>query len=200
MIVSGRKPDRWGKPVGEPAGFYDAKAYLDHLFAALRVSPEYRDAVEFAYLPGHTAAVFVAGGRVGSVGLVHPRVAAAFDIDDDVAMFELDLEALLPHVGDVVHYAPVSPYPAVEQDLAIIVSQGVTAAAALELIERSDLVRSASIFDVYAGPPVPKGKKSLAFSISFQSPKKTLTDADASREREQIIGRLRKDLGAELRG
>ncbi len=198
--VSGHKPDRWGQPAAEPAGFYDAKAYLDRLLGALHLSPQFVDTVEFAYLPGRSAAVVVGGERVGLIGQVHPRVAASFDIELEVAMFELDLELLLPHVAGVVHYEPVSPYPPVEQDLAIIVSQDVAAARALDLIESSALVRSASIFDVYTGPPVPKGKKSLAFSISFQSPTKTLTDEDASRERGRIAERLKRELGAELRG
>jgi len=199
-VVSGRKPDRWGRPLGEPAGFYDARAYLDQVLAAIGVSAEYEQTVEVPYLPGRAASVLVSGDRVGTVGQVHPRVATSFHIDTDVAMFELDLEALLPHVKDVVHFEPVSPYPSVEQDLAIIIDEKVPAGRALELIQASDLVRSVSIFDVYTGAPVPHGKKSLAFSISFQSSSKTLTDEDVSRERGRIVERLKRELGAELRG
>jgi phenylalanyl-tRNA synthetase beta chain len=199
-VVSGRKPDRWGQPGGEPVGFYDAKACLDSLFAALRVSPEYEESVEFAYLLGRTASVTVDGRPIGIVGQVHPRVTSAFDIEGEVAMFELDLEALLAHGGEVVRYEPVSPYPTLEQDLAIVVSDDVPAARAIALIESFPLVRSASVFDVYSGPPVPRGKKSLAFSISYQSPKKTLTDEDVRREQARIAERLKGELGAELRG
>jgi phenylalanyl-tRNA synthetase beta chain len=198
-VVAGRKPDRWGQPGADPATFYDARAYLDSLFAALRVSPEYDETVEFAYLPGRTASVNVDGRRVGIIGQVHPRVASTFDIDDEVAMFELDLEALLTHVGEVVHYEPMPPYPTLEQDLAIVVSDDVPAARAIAMIESFPLVRSTSLFDVYTGPPVPKGKKSLAFSISFQSPKTTLTDEDVSREQARIVERLKRELGAEPR-
>jgi phenylalanyl-tRNA synthetase beta chain len=67
------------------------------------------------------------------------------------------------------------------------------------MIEDSHMVRSVSIFDVYTGPPVPKGKKSLAFSISFQSGAKTLTDEEVAEERRRIVQRLRRELGAELR-
>ena len=199
VAISGRKPDRWGQPSAETAGFYDAKAHLDHLLASLRVSVKYRESVDFAYLPGRTAEVVIDGTRVGLVGQVHPRVAEAFDIKQDVAIVELDLEALLPHVPETVHYEPISLYPLVEEDLAIIVEDGVPAGEAIKLIETSDLVRSVSIFDVYAGPPVPRGKKSLAFSLSFQSPERTLSDADVAKERERIVQRLREKLGAELR-
>lgn len=198
-VVAGRRPDRWGQPLGEPAGFYDAKALVDHLLAALRVPPEYRQAVEFAYLPGRTAAVFVNGEQIGHVGQVHPRVAAAFDIKADVAMFELDIDALLPHVPEVVHYRPVPQFPSVEQDLAIIVPEDVPAGQAIDLIRSFPLVRSVSVFDVYTGDPIPPGRKSLAFSVSFQSADHTLTDDEVSRQRKRIVERLRRELGAELR-
>jgi phenylalanyl-tRNA synthetase beta chain len=199
VAISGQKPDRWGQPSGEAAGFYDAKAHLDNLLGSLRVSAAYREAVDFAYLPGRTAEVVVEGARLGLVGQIHPRVAAGFDLRQDVAMAELDLEALLPFVPETVHYAPVSQYPSVEEDLAIIVDEAVTVGGTIKLIETSNLVRSASVFDVYTGPPVPRGKKSLAFSISFQSPERTLSDADVAKERERIVQRLRRELGAELR-
>lgn len=198
-VVSGRKPDRWGQPAKEAAGFFDAKARLDAIFAALRGDAEYADASDFAYLPGRTAEVTVGGDRVALIGQVHPKVAAAFGIEADAAMFELDLAALVPHVQPVAHFQPISPYPPVEQDLAIIVPQTVTTAQALKLIESSNLVASARIFDVYTGEPIPPGKKSMAFAISFQSPKKTLTDEDVARERERLIARLRSELGAEIR-
>ena len=198
-VISGRKPDRWGQPAGEPAGFYDARARLDHLFSALRVTADYQESHDYAYLPGRTAAVIVGGDTVGLVGQVHPRVAASFGIEADVAMLELNLDALLPHVGGVVHYEPVPQFPAVEQDLAIIVPQAIAAGDALKLIGSFPLVRSVSIFDVYTGDPVPAGCKSLAFSISFQSADKTLKDETVSRERQRIVERLQRELGAELR-
>ncbi len=198
-VVSGRHADRWGRPTGDAAGFFDAKAYLDHLLRELRLCAEFREAVDYAYLPGRTAAVIVDGRQVGLLGQVHPRVAAGFDIEADVAMFEVDLDALLPYVPGAVHYQPVPAFPSLEQDLAIIVPDEVAAARALGIIQGSPLVRSASVFDVYSGPPVPRGKKSLAFSITFQAPDRTLTDTEVSRQRQRIIERLKRDLGAELR-
>jgi phenylalanyl-tRNA synthetase beta chain len=81
----------------------------------------------------------------------------------------------------------------------MIVPDGVTAGEALSIIRSFPLVRSASIFDVYTGPPVPEGRKSLAFSLSFQASDHTLIDAEVSRQRQHIIERLRRELGAELR-
>ncbi len=198
-VVSGRKPDRWGQPTGEPAGFYDAKAFVERLLSALHVGATFEPVTEFAFLPGRTAAIAAGGRRIGIVGQVHPKVAADFDLESDVAMFEMDLEALLPAVAPIVHFRPVPAYPSVEQDLAIVVDENVPAARALDIIRGFSLVRSASIFDVYTGPPIPPGRKSIAFSISFGSEKRTLEDKDVGKERERIIARLRHELNAELR-
>jgi len=198
-VVTGRKPNRWGLSDGELAGFYDAKAQLDRLLSSLRVDVAYEDAVDFAYLPGRTAELAAAGRRIGLVGQLHSRITADFDIGVDVAMFELDIDALLPHVPGVVRFESMAPYPAVEQDLAIIVDGDTPAAKVLSIIEDSPLVRSAAVFDVYVGPPVPRGRKSLAFAISFQSSRKTLTEKDANAERGRITERLRGELGAEVR-
>jgi phenylalanyl-tRNA synthetase beta chain len=199
-VITGRRPDHWGQPGEEHAGFFDAKAYIERALETLGVEGEYLETVDFAYLPGRTAEVFVGEARVGLLGQIHPRVAASFDIEDEVAMFELDLDALLPHVQTVVHYQPVSPYPSVEEDLAVIVPEDVSAGRVQGIIEGFPLVRAASIFDVYTGPPIPSGRKSLAFSVSYQSPDRTLKDEDVARQRERIVARLRAELGAELRG
>jgi phenylalanyl-tRNA synthetase beta chain len=199
-VVSGRAPDRWGLPRGEPAGFIDAKARVEHLLSTLQVEASFREAHDFAYLPGRTTEVVVGEMVIGLVGEVHPRVAAEFGVDATVAMFEVDLEALLTHVPEVVHYEAVSPYPAVEEDLAVTVAEDVAAARVVELIAASPLVKSVRVFDVYSGDPIPAGKKSLAFAITYQSGKETLTDADVAKQRGRIVERLRRELGAEPRG
>jgi phenylalanyl-tRNA synthetase beta chain len=112
-VVSGRASDRWGSPTGEQAGFYDAKMVLEYALGTLGVSADYRDSVDFAFLPGRTAEIRVGDVCVGSIGEVHPRVLSEFDIGQPAAMFELDIAALLPHVPEGVHHKPVSQYPAV---------------------------------------------------------------------------------------
>jgi phenylalanyl-tRNA synthetase beta chain len=199
-VVSGARPDRWGHPSETPIDLFDAKAYLDFLFERLGLAPAYEDADDFALLPGRSAEVRQNSQRLGVLGQVHPRVAAAFDIQQDVFLFELDLEALPPHTGKPRRYQPLSRFPAVEEDIAVVVDDGVTAAQVRAIIESSSLVQRATLFDVYTGPPVPSGKKSLAFSVAYQSFEDTLTDAEVQRERRRILERLSRQVGAELRG
>jgi len=199
-VISGRQPDRWGEPSGEPAGLYEAKSYLDLLFHRLGVSVHYDEVTDYAFLPGSTAAVVVDGQRIGLVGQVHPRVVSQFGLEAAVAMFDLDLDALLPHVKEVRHYQPVAPYPSLDEDLAVVVEADVQAAQVQSIIQQSSLVRSVRLFDVYSGSQVPAGKKSLAFSVSYQAADHTLTDEEVRRQRERIVARLGQELGAVLRG
>ncbi|MCH7835553.1 MAG: phenylalanine--tRNA ligase subunit beta [Chloroflexi bacterium] len=198
-VISGRLPDRWGEPAGEPAGFYEAKSYLDLLVDHLGVSAQYAEATDYALLPGRAAAISVDDQRVGIVGQVHPRVASQFGLEAPVAMFELNLDALLPHVTEVRHYRPVAPYPSLDEDLAVVVSADVPAARVRAIIQQAPLVRAARLFDVYSGPQVPSGKKSLAFSVSYQASDHTLTDEEVRRQRESILIRLRQEVGGVLR-
>jgi phenylalanyl-tRNA synthetase beta chain len=198
----GDKTGWWRDPAAGTLGFYEAKSHVDTLLAALHLRAEYSEAVEHAYLPGRTAAVMLDGQRVGIVGQVHPRVVAAFEIKQDVAMFELDLEALLPHVPETVHYQPVSPYPPVEEDLAVIVDEDVEAGSLVRLVDSSRLVRSVSVLSVYTGAPIAKGKKSIALRVIFQADDHTLNEKnpdEVANERRRIVERLKRELNADLR-
>ena len=88
----------------------------------------------------------------------------------------------------------------VVQGIDVVMDEGVPAARVKGVIESFPLVAEAHLFDVYTGPPVPAGKKSLAFSISYQSLDHTLTDAEVNREQRRIVERLKRELGASLRG
>ena len=127
---------------------------------------------------------------------LHPAV-----LDGDWGAFEFDLELLLADARDPVRYADVSTYPAVRQDLAFIVPEDVPAADLVD-VSRAAVgheLREMRVFDVYHGPQVGEGRKSLAFSVEFQSPERTLSDEDAAALRQRIVDALRERFGAELR-
>lgn len=199
-LVAGRHTDRWGQPTGEPVDFFDAKGYLETLFASLSLYPAWVATEEFGLLSGRTAAIRLGDTDVGIVGQVHPDLAAQFDIEGDAYLFEIRLDRLLGAAEPVRSYRPYSSFPAVEQDLALVVDADTPAAAVLAIIREGRYVVSARLFDEYTGERVPPGKKSLAFAVSFQSPEKTLTDEDVTAARRRLIATLERRLGATLRG
>ena len=201
-VVSGRRLDRWGHVTEEDLDFFDAKGYLEHLFARLGVTPTFEEGEEFALVPGRTARIMLGERAVGVLGQVDPRLAAAFDIEGDVFLFELVLDEVLAVLSgrEARRYEPVPRFPPVVQDLAVVVDEAVTAAQVQSLIQAAALVRRAQLFDVYTGEPVPAGKKSLAFSVTYQSPDHTLTDEEVARAHRGIVERLKRQLGATLRG
>jgi phenylalanyl-tRNA synthetase beta chain len=202
--VTGPRLDRWGAPVEESVDFFDAKAFVARLFESLAVPVQYSDAECFGFLSGRTAELRVgeatAGGvSVGVLGQVHPETADKFGIGQDLYLFDIDLETLLPHVPDVVRFESVSKFPAVVEDLALIVGVEQTAASVIDEVLSHSLVTEAHVFDEYHGAPVPERKKSLAVAVSYQVPDRTLTDKEVAKARDKILARLRGKLGAELR-
>ncbi len=172
-------------------GFSQAKGIVETVYAALAVDPEFVRAQEPFLHPGKAAHT-----GEGWVGELHPtRLAGTWGV------FELDLEALLDRVPERVVYEDVISFPAVHQDLAFVVDVDVAAgelfAAAREAAQPE--LRELRFLSDYRDPPIPEGKKSLAFSVSFQSPERTLTDEDAAALRERIVKSLGKRFGAELR-
>jgi phenylalanyl-tRNA synthetase beta chain len=131
---------------------------------------------------------------------VHPQVAASFDIGQDVYLFDIVLDDLLPFAGEQKRMQPISRFPAVEQDIALIVDEDVSAGAMQRVMESAQLVRSARIFDVYRGDQVREGKKSVAFDLVYQSEDHTLTDDEVAKAQRKLLERLRREFGAELRG
>lgn len=199
--VTGFEVDRWATSTGRRLDFFDAKGVLDAALAEVGASVEYTPAdEEFGMLPGRTAALAVGGAAVGLIGEVHPHTLEAFDIDQPVLLFEIDLARLEPYVAD--RFKAVSPprFPAVEQDLAVVVDDSVPAGRLQALIQSSRMVASARVFDVYRGEQLPAGKKSVAFAIRYQAADRTLTTDDANREQTRILGRLEREFGAAVRG
>jgi phenylalanyl-tRNA synthetase beta chain len=198
-VVAGRREDRWGLGGDEAVDFYDAKGYVEAALAEIGVSASFNQAAAFGFVPGRTAELLVEGRPAGTIGQVYPSVAAAFDIDTEVYLFELVVDELLPAVPDIRPYEPASRFPPVTEDLALLVDPALPAERVRSLIEDHKLVRSARVFDVYEGDRIPAGKKSLALSVTYQAPDRTLTDEEVAKARQSILNRLQREAGAELR-
>jgi phenylalanyl-tRNA synthetase beta chain len=198
-VVGGRHEDRWGHPTEEAVDLYDAKGYLEALFGRLSIEAEFVAADVFGMAPGRSAEVLVGGEIVAVIGQVHPRVAAAFDVEGEAYLFVVVLDRLLPFVQVSRRSEPVSRFPPVVQDIALVVDEDVPAGRIKAIIEKAPLVREARLFDFYTGEQVGAGKKSLAFSVTYQSLEDTLTDEEVARAQRGIVERLKREVGASLR-
>jgi phenylalanyl-tRNA synthetase beta chain len=208
LVMTGPATDRhWLAESAEGEGhhldFFDLKGAVETLLARLHVTgARYEPAEHPTFQPGRTARLRVEGQEIGFLGEVHPAVREAFGLPGQrVAAAELDLDALLGCVPETWFVEPISPYPAVLQDLAVIVDDSVPSAAVRELIAETGgfLLKEVQLFDVYRGEPVPEGKVSLAFALTFQAPDKTLRDKIVASQVGRIVKRLESELGAELR-
>jgi phenylalanyl-tRNA synthetase beta chain len=198
--VAGYHAGRWGEPTSEVVDFYDAKGLLEDIFERAIVPVEFRPGQEFGMLRNRTAELLAGGARVGFLGEVHPNLASAFDIETPVFLFEVDIARLQPAITDEVRHQPLSRFPVVMQDIAILVDAGTAESKARDIIAASNLVTHVQLFDVYEGPPLPDGKRSLAFAVEFQATDRTLTVKEVAEARARIVRRLQHELGAELRG
>jgi len=187
----------------EALDFYDLKGIADTLLARLHARDiSYVPADSLIFPPGRGARIMSGDVELGVMGELHPLAREAFDLPRQrLCLLELDLDLLLTRVEERVTYKPISRFPSVAQDLALIVDEAIPAQRVEQLIARAggDAIAEIRLFDVYRGAQVPPGKKSLAYSIAYQDMERTLTDKAVSRIREKIKNYLQREIGAELR-
>jgi phenylalanyl-tRNA synthetase beta chain len=199
LAVGAVRPSGWrGEAV--VADFYSLKAVLEAMATQLRVTIEAVPGDQPFLHPGRSARLLVDGEEVGWLGEVHPLVCRDWDLDA-AAGFEVDLAPLVAGspIGEET-YEDVISYPAVHQDIAVVVDESVPAvevrAAVLE--GGGHLLRSAEVFDLYRGEQLGEGRKSLALRLSFRAADRTLTDGEVA-ERRQAIEDAVGGIGGSLR-
>ena len=199
------EPPSWRGHPGE-ADFFAAKALLHSLLDRFHVHWSVREAAHWPFLhPGRGAEVLARSGsgeplRLGFLGELHPRVAENWDLERTAA-FAIDLAILATVAPEVVSFSAFGPFPALRQDLAVVLPVEVSARELLHSVRKAggEMLDSAEIFDVYSGAQVGEGRRSLALALSFRALERTLTDEDVAPVRERILAAL-AELGGELRG
>lgn len=183
--------------------FFDLKGVVETLLKRLHIQDVQFEAGQHSALhPGRTATLSIAGGDVGVLGELHPVVRERFDLPDQpVAVAEIDLDALLEYVQEEGLYETISRYPAVVQDIALVVDEDVPASQVRDAIYEAggELLRRVELFDVYAGEQIPEGQKSLAYSLTYQAQERTLTDEEVAEVQERIVQHVKERLSARLR-
>lgn len=186
-----------------PMDFYDLKGVVQALLKGLHVNTvAYQPAEHPSYHPGRVAEVLVDGEPVGWLGQLHPLVCEAYGLTDYALLAaDLDVEKLQEATRPQHAIESVSRYPAVLQDIAVVVDAAVPAADVKAVIVEAGgkLLREVRLFDLYRGEQIDVGKKSLAYSLTFQADDRTLSDKDANTIRDKIVRQLDDRLGAKLR-
>jgi phenylalanyl-tRNA synthetase beta chain len=199
-----RLPEQWGIPreTRVPVDFYDIKSDLQALFTATGSGDAFvfeAPATTLACLhPGRAARILRKGREVGWLGELHPSLVKELDFTHTPVLFELEISAL----GiEKPQYREISRFPHVRRDLAVVVDETVALSALAErvLLSASSLLCDLTIFDVYRGPGVETGRKSVALGLIFQDISRTLTDEDVEQAIASVVTDLRVSLNARIR-
>ncbi len=182
------------------AEFYLLKGIVDDLFEKLNFHVTYEpySGIE-AFHPGRCARLMHNGKQIGVLGELHPKFAKAHDVAGTVA-FEMDLTELL-NENNGLKYHPINKFPSVTRDLAIVVKKDVSAEQILTLVKQTarKYLTNIDIFDVYTGENVGSDEKSIAFTMTFEDPTKTLATEEVDKVISQVLNRLEREIGAKLR-
>ena len=177
--------------------FFDMKGVVELLMRKLGMAkkPEYSKAELKNYMhPGRQAQIFYDGVRIGEIGEVHPLVRRNYGIGDRAYIAVLDMPAVIPFATFDRKYTGIAKYPAVTRDISMIVPHEVTAAEIEKIIAQrgGKILESYSLFDIYEGAPIMKGFKSMAYSLVFRHPDKTMEEAEITSAMNKILNGLER--------
>ena len=190
-----------GDEEGSDSGFLMTKGIVESMLERLGIEVRFEPGEEPGLHPGRIVRLKVQDDDLGVLGEVHPQVLEAFDIEaGSVYVFEADMEKLRRLLPASKKYRPISRYPGVLRDLALLVDANTPARAIEDVIKSFPLVTRTNLFDVYSGDQVPQGQRSLAYRIQFQSPNRTLTEEEVNVVQAQLVQKLSQETGARLRG
>ena len=185
-----------------PPGFLECKGLVEAILDLFRVRESVSwSAAETAVLhPGRSASLRYGETRLGYLGQLHPDVCDQLAVPP-VLLFELDFEKLLEYAPRRITTSALPRFPAVERDVAIVVDRDFAAQQIVSWLQNLDegLIEHVEVFDQYLGAPIPEGKKSLAYKISYRAEDRTLTDSEINELHQSLVDQLGKTFGAERR-
>ena len=200
-VTGSRGAAGWWGPA-RPSSWADAVEAAREIARALGVHVRVEAAQQALWHPGRCARVLLGDSVLGHAGELHPRVCTAYGVPPRTSVVELDLDALMQQAPDIVVAQRFSSYPVGKEDVALVVDSSVpTADVEAALREGAGaLLESMRLFDVYTGEQAGEGKKSLAFSLRFRAPDRTLTDAEIKAARHGAVALAAQRFGAVQRG
>lgn len=200
LLMGEQGSANWSEPT-RVFDFFDLKGDLQSLFTSLKLKQvEFTTAVHDALHPGQSAQIKINGVAAGWVGMLHPRLVDALDLQEDVLLFEINLAALIGH--EAPRYKTISKYPQIRRDLSFLVDADISVMqieSAVRSTIKENWLKSFDVFDVYTGEGVPQGKKSLAVAMILQDESRTLVDAEINSLISAIINTLENKFSIILR-
>lgn len=198
-----RQIDYWDSHSKSLIDFFDLKGVLESLISGLHLNDLTLTPAERAcFHPGKTAEIRIGDTVIGVIGELHPALHKEYDLlNASVVMMDLNLETILPLTDINYKVSPISTFPMIFEDIAVIVDETLPVADVMALIRQTGgkMLKKVELFDIFRSEALGEGKKSLAFSLAYQSDEKTLTDKDATKIRNKIVNRLENVLNAKLR-
>lgn len=192
----------WNNKV-ESFDFFDAKGIVENLLDVLNIPKAKFKETELEFLqPGRACEVLSKGTSLGWIGEVHPNKCSEFEIDKPVAAFELDTKALLSCTCEIDKCEEISAFPGISMDVAFIVDKNVTNEMMLQRITSAggNLLKDVKLFDVFESEKhLGKGKKSMAYSLEYNNPERTLTSEEVESVHNKLVEKVCKSTGAQLR-
>jgi phenylalanyl-tRNA synthetase beta chain len=197
-VLSGERERQgwWGK--GRAADWTDALEVVHGLAGELGVEVSTRPASRMPWHPSRCAEVVLGEDEIGHAGELHPRVCQAYGLPRGTGALEIDLDALMARTVEIPPAPVVSHHPLAKEDVALVVDESVHAADVEHALKEGAgaLLESIRLFDVFTGPQVGEGKKSLAFALRFRAPDRTLTEAETAAARDAAVASAGRAVGA----
>ncbi len=198
LVLTGDwSPAGWWGPARQ-ASWAEAIAGVRGLAAGLGVQVRVDTGRDPAYHPGRCAQISVAADVIGFAGELHPRVITALGLPPRTAAAEVNLTVLIAQVGEAIQAPTVGTRPLAKEDVALIVHRSIPAAVVAEALRKGagELLESVRLFDQYHGPQVGADQKSLAFSLRFRAPDRTLKAEEVAAARQAAVARAASETGA----
>lgn len=186
---------------GEQTDFYAVRGACEAILRAEGISCEVIPGADCYYHPGRSARLVRDGEVYAQIGEVHPAVREAFDMPRRAVMAEMNLALLLQNRVPMGELAPLPRFPSVARDLALVMDESVAVGPLMSDMQRAggNLLEHISLFDVYRGKQVGQGQKSVAFSLVFRAPDRTLTDAEIQKAMSKVVRACDEKHGAKIR-
>lgn len=202
-VITGKWVDHAWQGETKTVDFFVLKGIIEGMMDSLGLAEDlsFEQVVLDGMHPGRTANIYHNDERIGFIGQIHPSEQKTRDLKDTYVM-EMNFDRVLAIETDELLYVPVTRHPSISRDIALVVSTETSAGKLEAVIRRAggDLLTTVKLFDLYEGDNVESGTKSLAFSLTYQNPERTLTDDEVVKAHDKVLTALTTEAGAQLRG